>query len=282
MSTLDGQEISVPQWHVLRHILRPATDLTQPMQVRVVAAEPESPPLLESNYYLANIGDDDAEPLLLELRFAMTDHGFAIALLMTNERYPIDLTTIAQQFIKQLEKRSISFDAVIAPETLGPKISQEIARLHGDYTPHTTLQKGKPRANDAGEVSVQAPKAWIDDSSGIAVSSGTSHPAAQQKLYIDPKIAAKFAELPNGVVLVDDARLSSGTVSSSMELLKRMNIKIAAVATVLNEHDAVDEIDGVPYIALTKLPVFDQQENGWQPRPGSYEGLEHFFIEINS
>lgn len=273
-------QVELPPERVLRHILRPATDLSESMSVQVIPANTEPIPTLAGPYYLANIGSDDANPLLLELRFAATDHGFSIALLMTNERYPIDLMVIAKEFMGRLADQNIAFDGVIGPESLGPKLSQEIARLKGDYTPHTTLQKGKPRADDDGNVTVAAPKAWIDDDSGVAVSSGTSHPAAQQKLYIDPLVAEKFASLPNGVLLVDDARLSSGTVSSSIELLNKMNIKIAAVATVLNEHDPVDEVDGIPYIWLTKLPIFDKVEGGWQPRAGSFQGLDNFFVEV--
>ncbi|MAU12962.1 MAG: hypothetical protein CL607_24300 [Anaerolineaceae bacterium] len=273
-------QIELSPERVLRHILRPATDLSEYMTVQVIPTDTEPIPTLAGPYYLANIGSDEGNPLLLELRFAATDHGFSIALLMTNERYPIDLTVIAKEFMGRLADQSIAFDGVIGPESLGPKLSQEIARLKGDYTPHTTLQKGKPRADDDGNVTVAAPKAWISDDSGVAVSSGTSHPAAQQKLYIDPLVAEKFATLPNGVLLVDDARLSSGTVSSSIELLTKMNIKIAAVATVLNEHDPVDEVDGIPYIWLTKLPIFDEVEGGWQPRAGSFKGLDNFFVKV--
>ncbi|MCA9881521.1 MAG: hypothetical protein KC615_06005 [Anaerolineae bacterium] len=273
-------ELELPPWRVLRHILRATSDLSEPMRIQVVPADTDPIPILEGPYFLANIGSEDTNPLLLELRFAATDHGFSIALLMTNERYPIDLNVIATEFLRRLQALDIAFDGVIGPESLGPKLSQEIARLKGDHTPHTTLQKGKPRADADGNVTVAAPKAWISDESGVAVSSGTSHPAAQQKLYIDPLVAQKFAELPNGVLLVDDARLSSGTVSSSIELLNNMNIKIAAVATVLNEHDPVEQIDSIPYIWLTKLPIFDRVEGGWQPRSGSFQGLENFFIEV--
>ncbi|HLV35637.1 MAG TPA: hypothetical protein VKY59_11010 [Spirillospora sp.] len=270
--------LEIPASRVLRHVLRPRQTLEQPMRVQVIPAGDE-PPLFTSPFYLANIGPAD-NPLLLDLRFAQTDHGFSIALLMTNERYPYDLTTIAGEILRRMDMQGIAFDGVVAPESLGSKLSQEIARLRGDYTHHTTLQKGKPRADEAGNVSVAAPKAWIGEDCGIAVSSGTSHPAAQQKLYLDPQIAERLMALPNGVLIVDDARLSSGTVTSSINLLRQMNVPIAAVATVLNEHDPVDEIDGIPYIWLTKLPIFDRGADGWTPRAGSYKGLPAFFVEV--
>jgi hypothetical protein len=271
-----GNIIEIPATRVLRHVLRPRQTLEQPMRVQVLPADADSP-RFSSPFYLANIGSAD-DPLLLDLRFAQTDHGFSIALLMTNERYPYDLTTIAGEILRRME--GIPFDGVVAPESLGSKLSQEIARLRGNYTHHTTLQKGKPRADEAGNVIVAAPKAWITEDCGIAVSSGTSHPAAQQKLYLDPQIAERLSALPNGVLIVDDARLSSGTVTSSINLLRQMNVRIAAVATVLNEHDPVDEIDGIPYIWLTKLPIFDRGADGWTPRAGSYRGLPAFFVEV--
>lgn len=281
MPNHSAAEMEIPAERVLRHMLREPETLNRPLRVRVLPAVSAEPPTLTSPFYLANIGSAD-DPLLLDLRFAQTDHGFWIALLMTNERYPRDLTVMAREMIERMQARELAFDGVIAPESLGSKLSQEIARQRGEYTLHTTLQKGKPRADDNGNIMVGAPKAWIDDASGVTVSSGTSHPAAQQKLYLDPRIAERLAALPHGVLLVDDARLSSGTVSSSIALLRQMNIRIAAVATVLNEHSPVDVIDDIPYIWLTKLPIFDRDEAGWHPRPGSYEGLAAFFVELDA
>lgn len=276
--TSEPREIEVPGGRVLRHVLRPPETLSRPMRVRVQNATEGEAPTLTSPFYLANIGSAD-DPLLLDLRFAETDHHFWIALLMTNERYPRDLTLMAGEILRRAQAQSIAFDGVVAPESLGSKLSQEIARQSGEYMVQTTLQKGKPRVDAEGNFVVGAPKAWIQDAQGVTVSSGTSHPAAQQKLYLDPRIAERLAALPNGVLLVDDARLSSGTVSSSITLLRRMGIRIAAVATVLNEHDPVTTIDGIPYIWLTKLPIFDRVEAGWKPRANSYQGLGSFYIE---
>ena len=272
------REIMVPAQRVLSHMLHPREERERDRRVRVIPASETPPPVFKTPFYLANIGRPDA-PLLLELRFAETDHGFWIALLMTNERYPRDLTAMAEEILRRVEARQIEFDAVVAPESLGSKISQEIARMKGPFTYQTTFQKGKARADDAGMVTVGPPKAWIDAGSGVAVSSGTSHPAARQMLYMDPKIAQVLASLERGVLVVDDARLSSGTVYSSMALLQKKRIKIAAIVTVLNEHDPVDEIDGIPYIWLTKLPIFDRVGDGWQPREGSYRGLDCFYLE---
>jgi len=270
--------IEVPAERVLRHVLRLPQTLTLPMPVRVQSAIGTPAPLLTSPFYLANIGSAES-PLLLDLRFAETDHGFWIALLMTNERYPRDLTVMGGEILRRVQAQGIAFDGVIAPETLGSKLSQEIARLSGGYTLHTTLQKGKPRVDEGGNLVVAAPKAWIGEEMGIAVSSGTSHPAAQQKLYLDPRVTERLRALPNGVLLVDDARLSSGTVGSSMVLLRRLGVRIAAVATVLNEATPVNELEGIPYIWLTKLPIFDREPDGWRPRAGTYEGLQVFYSE---
>ena len=268
--------LEIPAERVLRHLLQPRERLDQSARVEVIPAS--EPPTFTTPFYLANIGSPDA-PLLLELRFAQTDHGFYIALLMTNERYPRDLTAMATEILRRTEARGMVYDAVVAPESLGSKVSQEIARLKGALTPQTTLQKGKPRATPDGTVMVGAPKAWIADDCGVVVSSGTSHPAARQMLYLDLQIAERLAALPNGVLLVDDARLSSGTITSSIQLLGNLKVPIAGIATVLNEHDPVDAVDGIPYIWLTKLPIFDRDAAGWHPRPNSYAGLEYFYVE---
>jgi adenine/guanine phosphoribosyltransferase-like PRPP-binding protein len=268
--------IEVPAEHMLRHMLQPRERLHEHAHIHVIPAS--EPPTFTTPFYLANIGSQTA-PMLLELRFAETDHGFWIALLMTNERYPRDLTAMAKQIVHSTAARGIEYDAVIAPESLGAKLSQEVARMNGPFTVQTTLQKGKPRANPDGSVIVGSPKAWVSNDAGVVVTSGTSHAAARQMLYLDPLIAERLAALPNGVLLVDDARLSSGTVTSSIQILHKMRVKIAAIATVLNEHDPVNEIEGTRYIWLTKLPIFDRDVSGWHTRPGSYEGLEYFYVE---
>lgn len=269
--------VEVPAARVLRHLLQPAERLQQPARVQVIPAA--EPPVFTTPYYLANIGSKDA-PLLLELRFAETDHGFWIALLMTNERYPRDLTAIAEEFVQRAAARGIEYDGVIAPESLGSKLSQEIARQKGPYTVQTTLQKGKPRVEADGVVRVRSPKAWISEADSVTVSSGTSHPDAQQRLYLDPQIATRLTALPQGVLLVDDARLSSGTITSSIELLRKTGVPIAGIATVLNEHEPTDQVEGIPYLYLTKLPTFERVAGGWSPRLGSYNGLEFFYVEV--
>src|SRR5689334_624075 len=94
----DAEVIEVAPDRVLRHMLRSSEQLTRPMRVRVQRATDAPAPVLSSPFYLANIGSAD-HPLLLDLRFAETDHGFWISLLMTNERYPRDLALMASEIL---------------------------------------------------------------------------------------------------------------------------------------------------------------------------------------
>jgi len=270
--------IHVPPERVLRHMLNTNADRAAAARCRRLPAT-DDPPDFTGEFYLADIGPPGA-PLLLELRLVPIDATTGIALLMTNERYPRDLAAMGAQIQRAVEGRGILFDGVIAPESLGPKLTQEIARNLGPWTLHTSLQKGKIIAGDDGAPTVVPPKAWIDDAAGVPASSATTGIASRQRLYLDPAIAARFRLLDRGVLLVDDARLSSGTVNASIALLKQHAVPIAAVATVLNEHDPVEAIDGIPYVWLTKLPLFDRLDSGaWRPRAGSYDGLEDFWIE---
>jgi len=262
---------------VLRHMFQNREDLERPLEAKRVSAMDRPLPIFK-DYFLANIGADNQNPLLLELRLVDTDHGFSIALLMTNERYPYDLEMISKEMISRLKKANIGFEVVVAPDSLGSRLAQEIARQKGPHFPVTSLQKGKPREENGG-FRVGPPKAWIEEESGVAVASGTSHPLAQQKLYLDQATAKIIKENNWRVLWVDDARLTKGTSQSSIELLKgRFGLEIAAMATVLNEAEPTDNIDGIPYIGLTKLPVFDRVEGGYLPREGSFEGLEYFYL----
>jgi hypothetical protein len=141
----------------------------------------------------------------------------------------------------------------------------------------TSLQKGKVRVTPDGQIAVGPPKEWIGEDDGIEVHSGTSHPAARQKLYLDPKIAARMRELGHRVLLVDDARLTAGTITASLALFNRLGIPVSGVATVLNEGDPTNTIGGIPFVWLTKLPLFANIAGGMKPIAGTYDGLDRFY-----
>lgn len=269
--------LEIPAERVLRHMLNSQADRTKPVSCRRLSCTDE-PPVFSSGFYLANIGPVE-NPLLLELRLVEVSDSLGIALLMTNERFPRDLVCMAEQIIDRLDQAGIEFDAVIAPESLGPKITQEIARIKGPWTLHTSLQKGKLQQDAAGEFSLGPPKSWVEQGSGIDLSSATTANKSHQRLYLDQDIARCFKDLKHGVLLVDDARLSSGTISNSIKLLQQMHIPVAAVATVLNEADPVAEISSAPYFWLTKLPLFERCDQGWKPKAESYTGLDYFYLE---
>lgn len=278
----ESSERLIPTEHILHHILRHGEQLPPYQRVQVLPAT-DNPPVFPSPYYLANIGRQE-DPRLLELRFEKINPETGIALLMTNERYPRDLEIMAKEIRTRMDERGIAFDAVVAPESLGSKLSQEIARQVGPDTMTTTLQKGKmQQLEPQGDLFVGSPKPWIGHDHGVTVSSGTSHEGSKQKLFLDPKIAEVFRAQSSGVLVVDDARMTSGTVESSIRLLRSQDIPIAAVATVLNEAEATDtlryEDEDIPYVWLTKLPLFRPTQQGMQPIPGTYDGLDKFYLE---
>lgn len=291
--------MTIPQERVLRHFLHEQPPATA-VKVEVIPSQTSRPVVFRTPFYLANIGSE-ANPLLLELRFepiavmvdkiaptiergACADNHVRIALLMTNERYITDLMMMGNELYERVREQGIQFDAIIAMESLGPKLSQEAARVvyerEGRKILFTSFQKGKPRVDEHGQISVGPPKPWIIESAGIDVSSGTSHPAARQRLFLDQKVAEYMRRHQLRVLIIDDARMTQGSINTGIALLRRFNIPVAAVATILNEGDPTEEIDGIPYIGLTKLPLFMPVPGGLQPIPGSFRGLKYFYREV--
>lgn len=199
-------EIAVPESSILRHICHPRKFEQKTTKLRVIDATKQPLPIWElDSFYLANIGNRE-EPLFLELRFAEASEGLWIALLMTNERTPRDLELMAKRLTKEIHRRRIDFEAVIGVEASGSKISQEMARLLGPDTLHTTFQKGKPRIEE-GRLVMGQPKEWVDINDSVMVRSGTSG-KAPQAIFMDRKIAAVFRDTPSAII--DEARLTSG------------------------------------------------------------------------
>ena len=114
-------------------------------------------------------------------------------------------------------------------------------------------------------MTVGPPKPWIEESAGIDVNSGTSHPAARQHLFLDQKVAAYMKRKNLRVLVVDDARMTQGSINTEVALLRRSGIQIAAITTVLNEGQPTDEIYGIPFVGLTKLPLFMRVPGGLTP-----------------
>jgi adenine/guanine phosphoribosyltransferase-like PRPP-binding protein len=297
---LQSHEINVPSERIMWHCLRFGEVLPDSVRYSVIPASKPEPPLYNDGFYPANVGTPE-NPLMLELRLEpiplhvhtlmpdypvqTDDDRVRIALLMTNERDPAkDLRLLGSEMLRRVDERGIEFDAIIAPEALGSKLSIAIAQAaydHSEGERHlyaTSLQKGKVRMNPDGTIVVGPPKEWIGDDDCVETSSGTSHPAARQKLFLDPRIGKVISDHHLRVLLVDDARLTQGTITASLELLKCKGIEVTGIATVLNEGDAVDTINGIPFVYLTKLPLFAPVPGGMRPIPGTYDGLQSFFV----
>ncbi len=267
--------ITISENKILRHICHPIPDSQKTAEIQKIPVDknrlPAWPP---DSFYLADIGTE-TDPLLLELRLEPASEDLWIALLMTNERTPRDLEAISRRLNQKLNQEGIDYQVAIGVETLGSKLSQEMARLKGPNTLLTSFQKGKPRL-EKGKLILGPPKNWISLDNSVTVRSGTGG-KAPQALFMDPKIAAALENKP--VVIVDDARLTSGTMNSSIELARKIGLNLTAVATVLNEADQTQQLKGVPYISLTKVPVFNRDNNGLHPVEGSFNGVRNFYLE---
>lgn len=290
-------EILVPSERILRHFLEEETG-DNPARFLKIPADHKPTPVFSGDFYYANIGQSPEEPILLALRFEpistrvvdinpqakidIIDEKARIALLMTNERSWLDLATMGEEIYWQLKQRGVGFDAIIAPDSLGPRIAQEIARIswleEENVVLPTSFQKGKPyRLGENEEIHIGPPKEWINPEAGIPVNSGTSVGGSIQEIYLDQKIGQELARKKARVLIVDDARLFGGTIDAGLRLLAQFGIEVAGIATVLNEGPPVKQINEIPFVWLTKLPLFAQVKEGLQPIPNSYTGLEYFY-----
>lgn len=269
------REIFVSEKTILRHVCNVGEQKSQMVKLHVIDAVNRPLPIWNTDsFYLANIGSEE-NPLFLELRFEEASKGLWIALLMTNERRPRDLEAMASQIMEKTRQRGISFEAVIGVEASGSKLSQEIARLMGPETLQSTFQKGKPRIEN-GNFVVGSPKEWVSLDDSVLVTSGTSG-KAPQAIFMDRKIARVFGQKP--ILILDEARLTSGTLNSAIELARKMGLNVAGAATVLNEAAQTDSIENIPYFNLVKLPVFTKEPDGFKPVEGSFQGVRYFYQE---
>lgn len=119
--------------------------------------------------------------------------------------------------------------------------------------------------DDKGRVIAGPPKLWIEESAVIDVNSGTSHPAARQRLFLDQKVAAYMKSKNLRVWVVDDARVTQDSPYTGIALLRRSGMQIAVMTTILNEVQSTEEIEGIPFVALAKLPLFMPVPGGLNP-----------------
>ena len=275
----DEYEIEVLETAILRHISHPVEPGQETTKLRVIDARRRRLPTWDPGaFYLANIGDRE-DALFLELRFEELHRELWIAVLMTNERRPRDLELVASRLIEKIHQRGIGFEAVIGVEALGSKLSHETARLLGPNTLQTTFQKGKTiveQREGETQFAIRPPREWVDRSDFALVRPGTSR-KAPQTIFMDRKIAQVFGDTP--AVVIDDSRITSGTIDASIKLARTMGINLVCTATVLNEAAPTAEIMGVPYVSLVKIPVFSRDDRGFHPIEGSFEGVELFHIE---
>lgn len=250
---------------------------TNGINVQLVSAS--NPPVYACTHFLVNIGPDPLKPVLLDLRFAPIGKDKYIALLMTDQRTTQTLDGIAKQLVAKLS--GLEFDAVVAPQSLGPLLSTAIARIIDPFMLCGSIMKGKPTIVQ-GQLYIGHPKQWINPNIYEEFRSGTSTAGSVQRFYLDDTFCGNWAKEERGtkVLFVDDARLTEGTIRASLNLLAKHRIKVAGVATVLNEHQQTKEINGVPYFYLTKLPLFEKTELGFVPIEGTYGGLEQFYVEV--
>ena len=297
---LASRQIAVPTDRILHHFLRTGERFPEITTLQVIPAATLPPPTCSGDFYLTNIGPSEQDPLFLELRFepsnlevsniAPSFTSMAISpyvhlcLLMTNERYEDELVAQGRLLIKALEKRGITDYALLTADSLGPRLTQAMQTVfrteYGRRVYATSFQKGRVQA---GSALIGPPKNWVDDTAGIEVRSGTQKSGSAQKIYLDQKIRARMIALGQGVVVVDDARLTGGTIESMVRHCQQFGIQVKAVASVLNETEPTDTVtingQAYPFVWLTKLPLTIKTKEGYLPIPGTYNGLQNFYIE---
>jgi hypothetical protein len=297
------QQIAVPTDRILHHYLRAETHFPAVTTLQVIPTGVVPPPTFSSDFYLTNIGPSEEDATYLELRFepsnlevsriapdlvsVATDRYVHLCLLMTNERYEDELVAQGRLLIKALEKRGVTNYTLLTADALGPRLTQAMQTVfrteYGRRVYATSFQKGRVQA---GTAVIGPPKNWVDESAGIEVRSGTSKSGSAQKIYLDQKIRARMIAQGKGVVVIDDARLTGGTIESMVRHCQQYGINVQAVASVLNETEPVDTvtINGqvYPFIWLTKLPLMVKTKDGYLPIQGTYEGLRNFYVETRS
>ncbi|MCL5994549.1 MAG: hypothetical protein M1546_00650 [Chloroflexi bacterium] len=294
------REIAVPTVRILHHFLRDGEPFTDVSTLQVIPADLLPPPTFTSDFYLTNIGPSEEDPTFLELRFEpsnlevariapelapiATDRYIYLCLLMTNERYEDELVAQGRLLIKALERRGITDYALLTADALGPRLTQAMQTVfRTEYVRRvyaTSFQKGRVQA---GTALIGPPKNWVDESAGTEVRSGTSKSGSVQKIYLDQKIRDKLIALGKEVVVLDDARLTGGTIESMVRHCQQCGIKVKAVASVLNETEPTDTVtingQDYPFVWLTKLPLMVKTKDGYRPIQGTYQGLRYFYVE---
>lgn len=271
-----SQVIHVPPERLLMDTTRPNwLEIQKKAGLKVELVPASKPPIYTGSHFLTNIGRDPYKPVLLDLRFAPIDSINNISLLMTDQRTPRVLDGMASELVRLL--KGFEFDAIIAPQSLGPLLSTSVARLIDPDIPCAAVMKGKPMFVD-GESTIGAPKQWINPNIYVEFRSGTSHEGTVQRFYMDDTYIFNWESFK--VVLVDDARLSEETIRASLQIASKHGLEIVGIATVLNEHGITDSINGIPYVSLTTLPLSEKTSKGYAPIQGTYGGLDFFYKEV--
>ena len=262
-------EITVPEERILRHICHQAEPGQETTRLKVIdAAQRPLPVWRPDSFYLANIGKE-GNPLFLELRFALLskEKSEYIALLMATERGS-QIKDIAQGMIEVVEQEGIEFDAALGIPALGVPLAQAMGEIKGPDFYWTTCQKGRSDA--------PIPKPWLDPDISYRYRSGTK--PYEQVLYLDPVLVDVLSS--KRIVIADDARLTGGSVEAMVKFTQQLDLNPVGVVSVLNEADLIDEIEGIPYFGLVKIPIFLGDEQGFHPIEGTFERVSVFYQEI--
>lgn len=102
-------------------------------------------------------------------------------------------------------------------------------------------------------------------------------------ILVGRTVGGKPVGLGKEVVVLDDARLTGGTIESMVRHCQQCGIKVKAVASVLNETEPTDTVtingQDYPFVWLTKLPLMVKTKDGYRPIQGTYQGLRYFYVE---
>ena len=152
--------------------------------------------------------------------------------------------------------RPLRIDIIVGMPTLGLTFAPLVARNlgHSRYVP-----LGYSR------------KFWYDENLSQPASSITS-PQAGKRLYLDPHLRPLLQA--RRVALLDDAVSTGSTMVAGVQLLRSIDIDIAAIAVAMKQTNrwiaslqAVDESLPALTRAAFGCPLFSRSESGWVPVP---------------
>ena len=143
----------------------------------------------------------------------------------------------AEELLKKLAP--YEFDGFVTVQTKSCGISQAIS---ANFPKYLEIRKSK--------------KAFMVDPVGVSVQSITTH--GKQELWIGKEKYQHF--VGKKLCFLDDVVSTGGTIDAMLELAKKIDIEIVAIACVLTEGTRRTEYKGIPLVCLDHIPLPGKEE----------------------